>query len=101
MESQSDSVHLPMGHDIRMRRGGTLLLIAFTVGAQPPVAPIFEVASIKPSQHLAGPDYNNHIAISRSSFTAHNATLRRLIAEANDVQSRQVSGPAWLDQNEY
>jgi uncharacterized protein (TIGR03435 family) len=34
-------------------------------------------------------------------LTAQNATLRRLIAEAYDVQLRQISGPAWLDQNEY
>jgi len=63
--------------------------------------PSFEVASVKPSQHFAGPDYNNRITISPSAFTAHNATLRRLIAEAYDLQLRQISGPAWLDQNEY
>lgn len=77
------------------------LLLASVSAAQPPIVPAFEVASVKPSQQTVGPDYNNHIAISHSAFTAHNATLRRLIAEAYELQSRQISGPAWLDQNEY
>lgn len=84
-----------------MRRGLPLLLLAITAGAQPPSTASFEVASIKSNQHLVGPDYNNHIAISPSGFTAHNATLRRLIAEAYALQLRQISGPDWLDQNEY
>ena len=79
----------------------SLLVFALPVVAQTSNTPTFEVASVKPSQHLVGPDYNNGIAISPSAFTAHNATLRRLIAEAYDLQLRQISGPAWLDQNEY
>lgn len=91
----------PMEHDIPMRHGLTLLLFASTAVAQSPVAPSFEVASVKPSQQMVGPDYNNQITISPSAFTAHNTTLRRLIAQAYDLQLRQISGAAWLDQNEY
>lgn len=61
----------------------------------------FEVASVKASAQLAGPDYNNRFTISRSGITIRNATLRRLIAEAYGLQVRQVSGPGWLDHNEY
>lgn len=64
-------------------------------------APSFEVASVKPSQMSVGPDYNNRLTYSPSVFTARNATLKALIAEAYRVQRRQVLGPAWIDQNEY
>lgn len=76
-------------------------VVLASAGAAQTPTPAFEVASVKPSQQVVGPDYNNHIAISQSAFTAHNATLRRLIAQAYDLQLRQISGPAWLDQNEY
>jgi len=61
----------------------------------------FDVASVKPSANVAGPDANNRFTFSPSGITARNATLRRLIAEAYHLQLRQVLGPGWLDQNEY
>jgi uncharacterized protein (TIGR03435 family) len=64
-------------------------------------APSFDVASVKPSQHIVGPDYNNQLTYSPSGFTARNVTLKRLIADAYGLQLNQVSGPNWLDQNEY
>ena len=64
-------------------------------------APAFDVVSVKPCKNLAGPDYNNQLTYSPTEFTARNATLRRLTAEAYGVQLDQVSGPNWLDQNEY
>jgi uncharacterized protein (TIGR03435 family) len=63
--------------------------------------PAFDVASVRPSQHLAGPDYNNQLRFSPNGFTARNATVKRLVAEAYGLQLNQVSGPAWLDRNEY
>ncbi|HKF46913.1 MAG TPA: TIGR03435 family protein [Terracidiphilus sp.] len=65
------------------------------------VQPAFDVASVRPSQHEVGPDYNNQINYSPSEFTARNVTLRRLIAEAWRCQIDQVLGPPWLDRNEY
>jgi hypothetical protein len=65
------------------------------------VAPAFDVASVKPSQHKVGPDYNNQIRYSPTEFTARNVTLKRLLAEACHLQMNQVSGPGWLSQNEY
>ena len=84
-----------------MRCGLTLILLASTAAAQQHVSPTFEVASVKPSEQSVGPDYNNRITFSPSGLTAHNATLRRLIADAYALQMRQISGAAWLDQNEY
>jgi len=78
-----------------------ILLLACAAAAQPPDVPGFEVASVKGCQQLAGPDYNNRIVISASAYTARNTTLRRLIADAYDLQLRQIAGPAWLDENEY
>lgn len=70
------------------------------VRAQAP-GPAFEVASVRPSQHEIGSDYNNQITYSPDRFTGRNVTLKRLIAEAWHVQIRQIVGPPWLERNEY
>jgi len=76
--------------------------LAITVaGALLLLAQSFDVVSIKPSERTAGPDYNNRFTVSPATFTAQNATLRRLIAEAWQLQVRQVIGPDWLDRDEY
>jgi uncharacterized protein (TIGR03435 family) len=78
----------------------TPLIVVIASGhAQP--APSFEVASVRPSQHNVGPDYNNQITYAPAEFTGRNVTLKRLIAEAWHCQLNQVFGPPWLDQNEY
>lgn len=69
--------------------------------AQVPPAPKFDVASVKRSEQQLGPDYNNQFTILPTRVTARHATLRRLISEAYHVQVRQVSGPHWLDEDEY
>jgi uncharacterized protein (TIGR03435 family) len=61
----------------------------------------FDVVSVKPSSNLVGPDYNNQLTFSPSGITGKNVTLKRLIAEAYHLQLNQVSGPNWLDRNEY
>jgi uncharacterized protein (TIGR03435 family) len=63
--------------------------------------PAFEVASVRPTQHQAGPDYNNQIVYSPAAFSARSTTLKRLIAEAWRLQLSQVIGPDWLSKNEY
>ncbi len=63
--------------------------------------PVFDVASVRPSAHTVGPDYNNQIDWNASGFTGRNVTLRRLIADAWNLQLDQVIGPPWLDRNEY
>jgi hypothetical protein len=64
-------------------------------------APAFDVASVKPSQHLVGPDYNNQLSYSPTGIMGRNITLKRLVAEAYQLQLNQVLGPSWLDKNEY
>ncbi|HXS75828.1 MAG TPA: TIGR03435 family protein [Terracidiphilus sp.] len=61
----------------------------------------FEVASVRPSQHEVGPDYNNQIAYSGDRFTGKNVTLKRLVAESWHCEMSQVTGPPWIDRNEY
>jgi uncharacterized protein (TIGR03435 family) len=71
------------------------------VGQASSTAPAFEVATVKPSQHLVGPDYNNQLSYSPTGIIARNVTLKRLLAEAYHLQLNQVLGPSWLDKNEY
>jgi uncharacterized protein (TIGR03435 family) len=70
-------------------------------GQSSTVVPAFDVASVKPSRHLVGPDYNNQITYSPAGITGRNVTLKRLVAEGCHLQLNQVLGPGWLDQNEY
>lgn len=77
------------------------LLSVIALGFPQPTQPSFEVASVRPSQHEVGPDYNNQIDYSPVAFTGRNVTVKRLIAEAWHCQIDQVSGPPWLDHNEY
>ncbi len=74
---------------------------AVAVGQAPATVPAFDVASVKPSQHLVGPDYNNQLSYSPTGIIARNVTLKRLVAEAYQLQLNQVLGPSWLDKNEY
>lgn len=74
---------------------------SLAVGQVSTTAAAFDVASVKPSQHIVGPDYNNQVTYSPTGITARNVTLKRLVAEASHVQLYQVLGPSWLDKNEY
>jgi uncharacterized protein (TIGR03435 family) len=77
------------------------LLSSMALGQASAKAPVFDVASVRPSQHSVGPDYNNQITYSPTGITARNVTLKRLIAEAYRLQMNQIFGPAWIDRNEY
>ena len=80
----------------------SLVFLPLTAFAQDTAnAPAFEVASVKPSQRLLGPDANNRFAWGSAGLTARHATVRRLVAEAYRVQMSQVRGLVWLDRNEY
>ena len=62
----------------------------------------FDVASVKPSAKPVGKDYNNQIATGPSTFTAKNVTLKRLIAEAYNLEPPRIfAGPKWLDEDEF
>jgi uncharacterized protein (TIGR03435 family) len=102
--------HIPAAYDagyilIAMRTLGVLSLLALlgpaAFGQAASKTTSFDVASVKPSQRLVGPDYNNQLAFSEVGLKARNVTLRRLVAEAYRLQLSQVIGQSWLDQNEY
>jgi uncharacterized protein (TIGR03435 family) len=63
--------------------------------------PAFDVASVKLNQHFVGPDDNNRISYVPDGISGKHVTLRRLLAEAYQLQLKQIEGPAWLDVNEY
>lgn len=88
-----------------MRALSILITLALSssvaVGQASTTAPAFDVASVKPSQHLVGPDYNNQLSYSPTGIIARNVTLKRLVAEAYQLQLNQVLGPSWLDKDEY
>jgi uncharacterized protein (TIGR03435 family) len=88
---------------ILMWRSTVLLIFlnAVTFAQSPPPASSFEAASVRPSQHEVGPDYNNQITYSPAGFNGKNVTLKRLVAEAWQCQLNQVIGPPWLDHNEF
>jgi len=77
------------------------VLGVYSFGQSQTVPVAFDVASVRPSGHEVGPDYNNQITESSAGFTGHNVTLKRLVAEAWHCQLNQVEGPPWLDRNEY
>ncbi len=88
-----------------MRALPTLISLALwnslLLGQFSSTAPTFDVASVRPSERSVGPDYNNQFRYSPAAVTFKNVTLKRLIAEAYRVQLDQISGPRWIDQNEY
>ena len=61
----------------------------------------FDVASVRPSQHVVGPDYNNQFTVSPIGISGRNVTLKYLLAKAYRLQLNQVSGPSWIAQDEY
>jgi uncharacterized protein (TIGR03435 family) len=73
--------------------------LAFGQASAP--APSLDVASVRPSKHEVGPDYNNQLTYSPNGITGRNVTLKRLVAEAYHLQLNQILGPGWLGQNEY
>ncbi len=97
--------HLPANMLKAMRALSILISFALSssvaVGQVSTTAAAFDVASVKPSQHLVGPDYNNQLSYSPTGIIARNVTLKRLVAEAYQLQLNQVLGPSWLDKNEY
>ena len=55
-------------------------------GQAPTTKAAFDVTSVKPSQHVVGPDYNNQLTYSPTGITGRNVTLQRLVAEAYHLQ---------------
>ncbi len=106
---QSKDLWLLFGHAAHMLRPMRVLYLliclalpsARIVGQAPPPPPAFDIVSVKPVQHIVGLDYNNRLTYSPNALTARNITLKRLVAEAYRLQLSQVSGPSWIDQNEY
>ena len=85
---------------LRLIAGCICALAAAAVPCQS-AKPVFDVASVRPSAQIVGPDYNNQVLWTPEGFTGKNATLRHLVADAWNLQLDQIIGPSWLDRNEY
>jgi uncharacterized protein (TIGR03435 family) len=98
-------IHFSANMLMAMRALSTLISFALSssvaFGQASTTAPAFDVSSVKPSQHLVGPDFNNQLSYSPTGIRARNITMKRLVAEAYQLQLNQVLGPSWLDKNEY
>jgi uncharacterized protein (TIGR03435 family) len=98
-------IHFSANMLMAMRALSTLISFALSssvaFGQASTTAPAFDVSSVKPSQHLVRPDFNNQLSYSPTGIIARNITLKRLVAEAYQLQLNQVLGPSWLDKNEY
>jgi len=92
-----------MLNDMRLGRpiAGCLLLLTAAAAWCQSAKPAFDVASVRPSAQIVGPDYNNQVQWTAEGFTGRNTTLRRLVADAWNLQLDQVIGPTWIDRNEY
>jgi len=80
-----------------------LIALVFAVYSLPVWAQTdFDVASIRPNSHPAGPDARGRILIKPARISAKNVSLKDLIVVAWDVERYQVlGGPGWLDTQEY
>jgi len=107
----SNELRLLFGHAAPMLKPMRVLCLllslalpsAMIMGQASPSPPAFDfdVVSVKPVAHNVGVDYNNRLTYSPNGLTARNITLKRLIAEAYRLQLSQVSGPKWIEQNQY
>ena len=80
---------------------GTTLLVwsAYATWAQ--TAPAFEVASVKVRDTKAGERRRDPISTTPASVTMMGVPLKAIIQWAYHLQAIQVSGPSWLDQDQY
>jgi uncharacterized protein (TIGR03435 family) len=87
-----------------MRTIIALLSLAFAANVgfgQPAVSPEFSVASVKASARVVGKDYRKPLAVGADRLSGRNVSLKDLLVEAYGMEPFQVSGPGWLDANEY
>jgi uncharacterized protein (TIGR03435 family) len=62
----------------------------------------FDIATVKECVQAVGPDGGNRFTFTPTGFSARNATLHRLTAEAYHLQAFQVQGgPKWIHAAEY
>lgn len=80
-----------------------IMFLLFWGSSFPQTAPnAFVVASVKPSEHLVGRDVGvNRLTYSRDGLRGRNVNLKQLMVEAYGLRPYQVTGPDWLDTDEY
>jgi uncharacterized protein (TIGR03435 family) len=87
--------------------GGVLWAAGFVGGQSRPASPEFEVATVKPVESSVG----NTMRLNRCTggpgtsdptrFMCRSLTLKTLLGVAYGLRTQQISGPGWLDSDEF
>ncbi len=86
--------------EIAMRASATVIVVIVTIGsALRAQSPAFEVATVKVNRSGSGASDGPRLTNGRLS--AENATLRRFLQVAYDLNAVQISGPGWLDSDRF
>jgi uncharacterized protein (TIGR03435 family) len=80
---------------------GSLLFFAIGCFGQAATTSTFAVASLKKSAQAAGRDARGAIVIGADRVSARNVSLKDLLVAAHHLEPYQVSGPGWLDSDEF
>jgi uncharacterized protein (TIGR03435 family) len=77
-----------------------LIVLAATLGAQPPKDPAFDVAAIKPAADTTASSFS--MVAPGGRYSGQNMSLRLLIKTAYGVHDSQiVNGPSWIDSDRW
>lgn len=78
---------------------GIIFVIVSTGSVLPAQSPAFEVATVKVNR--GGTGASNGPRLTNGRLSAENATLKRFLQVAYDLNALQISGPAWLDSDRF
>ena len=78
---------------------GIIVVIVSTGSALRAQSPAFEVATVKVNR--SGSGASNGPRLTNGRLFAENATLKRFLQVAYDLNALQISGPGWLDSDRF
>ena len=82
-----------------MWKFGLSVVLATSVLAQKPAAPVFEVASVKVNRQQ--PFVDADLKVRGDTLTMRNRNLRVIAAWAYNLQWSQIAGPPWIDSDRF
>jgi len=83
-----------------MRTAAGIIVVLVTTGsALRAQSPTFEVATVKVNR--SGSGGSNGPRLENGRLSAENATLKRFLQVAYDLNALQISGPGWLDSDRF
>jgi uncharacterized protein (TIGR03435 family) len=86
--------------EITMRIAARIIVVLVTTGSALAAQSLaFEVATVKVNR--SGSGSSNGPRLTNGRLSAENATLKRLLQVAYDLNALQISGPGWLDSDRF